>query len=340
MLSLLLAVVVAGEPDYDLAAKAARLRGKESLERFAEMLSKELGETTKASIDIRDELESAHDPRLTAKEILRQKTKLRESLVPLRNELIAAGWAVSAIDSGKIIPILDLFQLKDGGIGTLSKGVAEVAQVIDASTAILRPPGDSGDRDFWVEGLNTEGFVDGRSIELNLPVSGSAKGCILFFKGSKTYPTVSGGNRTIRQASIVQLSSLNEKLKPDIAARVDADSIKRVKDLVEWVKSEAPEIKLQLTAQLEAERERQAEEFRAFEAQVNAEFRKWESKDGKFAVEARLMTASGKSVTLEKREPEGKTIKVERAVLSDADNEFAEKFNKAEKERLAKRAKK
>jgi len=108
-----------------------------------------------------------------------------------------------------IVPDLFVDDLKVGEIGEIAyspgtlgptdlhKVAFHVAEVVDR-TDIL---GSMFNQDIWITGIRTTGIVDDREIELN---------GIFFVRGTKTYPTNSGAQRTVLLMEPVDDSNIKE----------------------------------------------------------------------------------------------------------------------------------
>lgn len=186
----------------------------------------------------------------------------------------------------------EITRLKVGAIGSI--GGLEIIQIVDDRTALcmFRDSFQS----VLVKGFNMTGHVDGERAKFNL----------VMVTGTTQYQSVLGAQKTVFVLErITRLDEAETELAQVEAREYAQDMLREAREKEEQER-------------IAAEMQREAAAIAAEERE--AQFRTWQSANGKFTIDARLVRYSNGTVVLEKRS--GEEIDVDQKQLSDDDQTF------------------
>jgi len=194
---------------WDLAANAPK-ELQSIIDNQGTLMPEALKREQEKAKTLQAEIKETQNRKTDSKEEAAQK---RERVQSLRAEMAKSQKRMAQLRAGEIIAIPDIASLpalKAGMAGNVGGGGGKVAQVVDGQNAIadlyytdyetevvgngssnpivLRRP-ITKEIPFWLSGISTAGWSDGRGVPIDLTY--------LVCVGSKTYPTAIGGQRTV-----------------------------------------------------------------------------------------------------------------------------------------------
>lgn len=313
--------------DYNEIAEAIMLRSKSTVERMDFACKKEI-ERLSADID-KEIADGWYESDSLAVENIGFRKKLHDKILPKRREVARLTFLRDTLKENVAILVttIDPYMVENEGDLVIVDRifVKQVASESAAMISLLKQPKAS---DFWIENVSTSTWIDNEFAIFSAIEKGRSATRMFVIRGTKTYATAAGSQRTIRKIVEIDNLKLEERLKPLKIHFLPYAAAERVEVIEQVVLEAAPKEKGKLLDKIKAAEEAELMALKADLQKLDAEFRAWTSLDGKFSTEGRILRADSRFVTLEKRDPKGTQKRVERSKLCKEDNDFIQGFIK------------